>query len=131
MNNQNYKVPYLRSDDRVQEISFGFNNDPDSTSKEFALRIQQDIDGDTRLVANVPFQASSVQYSSDSRIKVSYCFKTFSDVMMILCIILLIFLLILMQYNRKILYHPILMTFFKEYRTSISGNMSTQMSGDL
>ena len=52
-----------------QEIAFGFEQKSQKSGRlSLSLRIHQTASG-SRVISNVPFQATSIQYSSDSRIK--------------------------------------------------------------
>ncbi len=50
-------------------IGFSVSSNPQSTNDTYDLRLLDLGDDDTRLVASVPMQVTSVQYSSDKRIK--------------------------------------------------------------
>jgi len=58
-----------------EQIGFGFREngiatgDASSAGSRFDVRIQHNVEGDTKLISNVPFMLTSVDYSSDVRIK--------------------------------------------------------------
>ena len=68
--NYNYNYNYYDNEAKSREINFGFDevSDDSTTQRQISLQLKSSKNS-TRLISTVPIQVTTIQYSSDERIK--------------------------------------------------------------